>query len=126
MTRNTQLGEDAVSNETDTRPVFASTTGDEAVSSATEALNNLTSTRLPELSSRYQYAEAVDHPPHYGGDTTYETIKVVQAWGLGFELGTVLKHISRAGKKPNEPYLKDLEKAQYYLQAEIDRVRAQG
>lgn len=93
---------------------------------ASQALDRLTQTRLPEFSQRNQFAEAVEHPSHYGGDTTYETIKVVQAWGLGFELGTVLKHISRAGKKDNEPYLKDLEKARFYLQAEIDRVTAQG
>lgn len=90
-----------------------------------EALANLTSTRLPALSARI-YSEAVEHPAHYGGDTPYEAIKVIQAWGLGFELGSVVKYISRAGKKPDEPYLKDLEKAQFYLQAEIDRVKDQG
>jgi hypothetical protein len=90
-----------------------------------ESLDRLTQTRLPEL-SRNQFSEAVEHPAHYGGDTTYEAIKVVQAWGLGFELGSALKYICRAGKKPDEPYLKDLEKARYYIQAEIDRVNAVG
>lgn len=28
----------------------------------------------------------VNHPSHYGGDTTYEVIKVINAWGLGFDL----------------------------------------
>jgi hypothetical protein len=30
-------------------------------------------------------AEAVNHPEHYGGsDSTYESIKVIEAWELGF------------------------------------------
>jgi hypothetical protein len=44
--------------------------------------------------------ESVDHPAHYGGeDNPYEAIKVVEAWGLDFHLGNVVKYISRAGKK---------------------------
>ena len=44
-------------------------------------------------------AETVDHPKHYGGDTLYEAIKVIEAWRLGFCLGNTVKYISRAGKK---------------------------
>lgn len=91
---------------------------------ATQALDRLTSTRLPELSARP--GEAVRHPAHYGGDTTYEAIKVIRAWGLGFETGSALKYICRAGKKPGADYIEDLEKAKFYLQAEIDRIREDG
>lgn len=122
MAGNNEPGEDAMSNHNGETKL--GTTGDEAVDNAQEALNNLTQTRLPEL-SRDRY-ESVNHPAHYGGDTTYETIKVIQAWGLGFEIGTVVKHLSRAGKKPGADYLEDLEKAKFYLQAEIDRVKAIG
>ena len=31
--------------------------------------------------------ETVNHPQHYGGDTVYEAIKVIEAWGLDFCLG---------------------------------------
>ena len=32
--------------------------------------------------------EQVNHPQHYGGeDNTYEAIKVIDAWDLGFSLG---------------------------------------
>jgi hypothetical protein len=65
-------------------------------------------------------AEKVDHPQHYGGDTIYEHIKVVEAWGLNYALGNATKYICRAGKKENE--LEDLRKAAWYLQHEIDRV----
>lgn len=62
--------------------------------------------------------ELIDHPKHYGGkDNPYETIKVIEAWGLGFNLGNVVKYISRAGKK--DFLIQDLEKAKWYLEREI-------
>ncbi len=62
--------------------------------------------------------ELVNHPSHYGGaDNPYEAIKVVEAWGLNFCLGNVVKYISRAGKKGNA--LEDLKKARWYLDREI-------
>lgn len=64
--------------------------------------------------------EAVEHPPHYGGEENpYEAIKVVEAWDLGFCLGNAIKYICRAGKKGS--YLEDLRKAVWYLQREIER-----
>jgi hypothetical protein len=67
----------------------------------------------------------VDHPDHYGGaDNPYEAIKVVEAWGLDFHLGNVIKYISRAGKKGNE--LEDLKKARWYLERKIARSEAKS
>jgi hypothetical protein len=62
-------------------------------------------------------SEKINHPQHYGGDTTYEAIKVIEAWGLGFNLGNAAKYICRAGKKGDE--LEDLKKAQFYLNRQI-------
>tara|TARA_R110002073_G_scaffold18617_3_gene68814 strand:- start:843 stop:1058 length:216 start_codon:yes stop_codon:yes gene_type:complete len=60
--------------------------------------------------------EAVNHPDHYGGEeNTYEAIKVIEAWDLGFHLGNVVKYISRAGKKTNNTR-EDLKKAKWYLE----------
>jgi hypothetical protein len=59
--------------------------------------------------------EAVNNPKHYGGDTTYEAIKVIEAWELNFHLGNVVKYISRAGKKDLTKTKEDLLKAQWYL-----------
>ena len=59
--------------------------------------------------------ESVNHPEHYGGDTTYEAIKVIEAWDLGFHLGNVVKYISRAGKKTKNTN-EDLKKAKWYLE----------
>jgi hypothetical protein len=62
-------------------------------------------------------ADTVNHPKHYGGDTTYEVIKVIEAWGLGFCLGNAIKYIGRADHKGNR--LEDLKKAAWYLEREI-------
>jgi hypothetical protein len=59
--------------------------------------------------------EAVNNPKHYGGNTTYEAIKVIEAWELNFHLGNVVKYISRAGKKDLTNTKEDLLKAKWYL-----------
>lgn len=62
--------------------------------------------------------DAVNHPPHYGGeDDPYEAIKVIEAWGLGFHLGNAVKYISRAGKKGDE--FEDLKKSRWYIDRRI-------
>lgn len=69
-------------------------------------------------------SETVDHPSHYGGDTTYEAIKVIEAWRLGFCLGNAVKYICRAGKKGSS--VEDLKKAVWYLQREISALEKSG
>lgn len=60
--------------------------------------------------------ETVNHPDHYGGDTTYEVIKVLEAWGplmcYFFCVGNTIKYQARAGKKGNT--LEDIRKAAWY------------
>ncbi len=65
--------------------------------------------------------EAVDHPDHYGGDTVYEVVKVLHAWGLDkcAYLFNVVKYVARAGKKNPEKTLEDLKKARWYLDEKI-------
>lgn len=64
-----------------------------------------------------------DHKAYYGGgDNPYEAIKVIEAWGLPFSLGNVLKYLSRAGKKGDA--IEDLEKALWYLDHELNRRKA--
>ena len=60
----------------------------------------------------------VDHPSHYHPGP-YEAIKVIEAWGLGFNLGNVVKYVARAGRKLD--YMEDLKKAMWYLQRELDK-----
>lgn len=67
--------------------------------------------------------ESARHPEYYGGEENpYEAIKVIEAWGLNFNLGNVLKYINRAGKKSENP-IKDLEKAVDYLGFEVKRMK---
>lgn len=63
--------------------------------------------------------ESIDHPEYYGGDTVYEAIKVIDAWKLNFNLGSVVKYIKRAGLKNGADELQDLKKAYWYLGHEI-------
>lgn len=65
---------------------------------------------------------AYHHPSHYGGDTTYEVIKVIEAWELDFCLGNSVKYISRAGKKDRAKELEDLNKAAWYLRRRIEQL----
>lgn len=61
-------------------------------------------------------ADAVNHPPHYkiGG---IETIDFIEAKGLDYNLGNVIKYVTRADHKGNK--LQDLEKARWYLDRAI-------
>jgi hypothetical protein len=71
--------------------------------------------------------EKVDHPAHYGGDTTYEVIKVLEAWwpeGVDFCVGNTIKYLARAGKKGDE--LEDLMKAAWYLARRIDHLKKES
>ena len=69
------------------------------------------------------FEKLVDHPQHYGGDKTYEVIKVLEAWNLDFHLGNVVKYVYRAGKKDADTEIKDLEKAKWYIQRKIDLLK---
>lgn len=64
--------------------------------------------------------EKIDHPDHYQG-VNMEAIDVIEQYNLNFSLGSALKYILRAGKKPNEKASEDLKKAVWYLQREINR-----
>jgi hypothetical protein len=59
----------------------------------------------------------VSHPSHYVYGRKYEPKDVIRDWNLNFNLGNVVKYISRAGRKEDE--LVDLEKARQYLEFEI-------
>jgi hypothetical protein len=60
--------------------------------------------------------DIINNPSHYvtGG---IETIDFIEAKALGFNLGNVVKYISRADHKDKR--LDDLEKARWYLDREI-------
>lgn len=61
----------------------------------------------------------VDHPKHY--NQGIEPIDIIESWDLNFSLGNAIKYILRAPYKNNE--LEDLEKAKWYLEREIKRLK---
>ena len=65
-------------------------------------------------------ADNVNHPPHYkaGG---IETIDFIEAKSLNYNLGNVIKYITRSDLKGNK--LEDLQKAQWYLNREVQTMR---
>ena len=68
----------------------------------------------------YALPDTVNHPAHYkvGG---IETIDFIEAKKLGYNLGNVVKYITRADHKGNK--LEDLRKAQWYLTREIEAAK---
>lgn len=72
--------------------------------------------RMEQLSEK---KETVNHPAHYGGDTPYEVVKVMEAWDMGYHLGNAIKYIYRAGKKDPSKTKEDLQKAMWYIQRKI-------
>lgn len=61
-----------------------------------------------------QHKEFVNSPAHYGGKgNVYEAINVIEAYGMGFCDGNVLKYLLRYKKKNG---LEDLRKAMWYLE----------
>ena len=61
-------------------------------------------------------SDTVNKPPHYT-HSAVEVIDAIEAWGLGYRLGNVVKYIARADHKGNR--LEDLKKARWYLDREI-------
>lgn len=69
-------------------------------------------------------SDVINHPDHYtsGG---VETIDLIEAKELNFNLGNVVKYVTRCGRKKTKGMsadakaIQDLEKAKWYLEREI-------
>lgn len=60
----------------------------------------------------------VNNPKHYNmGDI--EVIDFIDSWGLNFNLGNVIKYVTRCDYKGNK--IEDLRKAIFYIEREINR-----
>lgn len=66
--------------------------------------------------------DTVNHPEHYteGFSNGSEVIDITE--NLNFNRGNVVKYVTRAGKKNPSTDIEDLQKAQWYLQREIERL----
>jgi hypothetical protein len=74
---------------------------------------------LSKSSPKKEVKDNVNHPAHYktGG---IETIDFIEAKSLSYNLGNVVKYITRADYKGNK--LEDLKKAQWYLNREVSNL----
>lgn len=72
----------------------------------------------------YPGDDAVNHPSHYT-DGKIETIDYIEDKDFNFNLGNVIKYVSRCGKKASASLsaeskaIEDLKKARFYLEREI-------
>ena len=72
---------------------------------------------ISALSSESNQSDQIN-PCHYHPETI-EAIEVIEAWGLNFTLGNVIKYISRADRKGDRR--EDLLKALWYLERELSK-----
>jgi len=74
----------------------------------------------PQIEMFEPASDPVNHPAHYkyGG---IETIDFIEAKELGYNLGNVVKYITRSDHKGNRK--EDLEKALWYLTREINSIK---
>lgn len=75
------------------------------------------------IEERTPSSDNVSHPSHYadGWSNGAEVIDITEH--LPFCAGNVVKYVCRAGRKDPEKYVEDLEKARWYLDREVERVK---
>jgi hypothetical protein len=88
--------------------------------SITDTIRSLGGPTDEEMMNAPPKTDPVNHPAHYkiGG---IETIDFIEAKGLGYHIGNVVKYITRAGHKGTTNGLEDLKKAQWYLNRAIEK-----
>lgn len=65
--------------------------------------------------------DMVNRPPHYISYNGLEVIDFTEQ--MNFNRGNAVKYIARAGLKNKNTEIEDLEKARWYIEREIERVR---
>ena len=75
---------------------------------------------MSEVSGAYT-PDMVNHPPHYNTGKIEVIDYILDKFEDDYLLGNVCKYISRANHKGNT--LQDLEKALWYLQRHINRIK---
>ena len=78
----------------------------------------------PKVVSTMPKDDAVSHPSHYA-DGKIEVIDFIEDKGLNFNRGNAVKYICRAGKKDPAKEVEDLEKAMWYINHEIERLKGE-
>ncbi len=66
--------------------------------------------------------ESIKNPSHYDHPTLPDLQAYQVAAPFGYNIGTAMVYLWRAGRKPGEPIVKDLRKAIEHIQFEIQRL----
>ena len=69
--------------------------------------------------------DTVNHPSYYNTGSI-EVIDAIEDWNLNFSRGCAVKYIARAGIKNPDKEIEDLEKARWYIDREISRLKAEA
>lgn len=85
-------------------------------------LSQVVAEKTRKLEEMAEQNDTVNHPSHYT-DGKIEVIDFIEDKGLNFHRGNAVKYIARAGKKDKSKEVEDLQKAVWYLQREIDRLK---
>ena len=64
---------------------------------------------------------AINHPAHYNHGI--EVIDYIESHNLNFNRGNAVKYLTRAGLKDKDKEVEDLEKAKWYVDRELERVK---
>ena len=75
-----------------------------------------------EKDGEYPLHEIKTNHPEYYSSGGMEAIDFIDAHRLNFNLGNIIKYVTRAGKKEGEDRLTALSKARWYLEHEIERL----
>lgn len=78
----------------------------------------------PDAKNKKTVGHAINHPDHYNHGI--EVIDFIESHELNFNRGNAIKYITRAGLKDKDKEVEDLEKAVWYLQHEIARLKKEG
>lgn len=74
-----------------------------------------------EISQISEKDDVISHPSHY--TQGIECMDYIESHKLNYARGNVIKYVTRAGLKDASKEVEDLEKARWYLDREIERVK---
>lgn len=75
----------------------------------------------PDTEDKKPTGSAINHPDHYNHGI--EVIDFIESHELNFNRGNAVKYITRAGLKDKGKEVEDLEKAKWYVDRELERVK---
>jgi hypothetical protein len=74
------------------------------------------------IAEKAEKNDVISHPPYY--TQGIECMDYIESHKLNYARGNIIKYVTRAGLKDTLKEVEDLEKARWYLDREIERVKA--